>query len=230
MIINKAKPENGIIVGRFQPFHLEHLRFAVAAASRVNHLWVGITRPFGSYIQESGGARTTASANPLPYWLRFKCVETALLHDAGIPRDEFSILPAPLVPEILEQLVPKGSIFLTTIVNEWSVQKEELFLKAGFPAIRIDFVQYFLVTRFNSIMNFSATSSRQKTQQFIIYEVWSCSHRPFYIYLFVINSLQRLIVLFLSIVKVGSRKNISLMPNLSLHFFISAIMFSIFLY
>ena len=138
-MINKAKPENGIIVGRFQPFHLEHLRFAVAAASRVSHLWVGITRPFGSYIQEAGGARTTASANPLPYWLRFKCVETALLHDAGIPRDKFSILPAPLAPEILEQLVPKGAIFLTTIVNEWSLQKEELFLKAGFKALRIDF-------------------------------------------------------------------------------------------
>jgi len=139
MIFNEEKYENGIIVGRFQPFHLEHLRFAVAAASKVSHLWVGITCPFGNYIQETGGVRTTVSANPLPYWLRFKCVETALLHDAGISRDKFSILPAPLVSEILEQLVPKGTVFLTTIVDERSVQKEGLFFNAGFKVIRIDF-------------------------------------------------------------------------------------------
>lgn len=129
---------NGLIVGRFQPFHSEHLRLAVAAAARVEHLWVGITRPFGKYIPEIGGTRSTDGANPLPYWLRYQCIETALTDDAGLPRSGFSILPVPLVKEIIEQLVPRGTVFLTTIVEEWGVQKEELFREAGFETLRMD--------------------------------------------------------------------------------------------
>lgn len=135
---NVAKYKQGIIVGRFQPFHLEHLRFVIAAAKKVDHLWVGITRPFGNHLPEIGGARATDDANPLPYWLRFKCVESTLIHDAKIPQDTFSILPAPLVPGIIEQLVPKGTIFLTTFVEEWSLFKEKLFINAGFKVIKLD--------------------------------------------------------------------------------------------
>lgn len=132
------KYDNGLIVGRFQPFHLEHLRLAAEAASRVEHLWVGITRPFGRSIPEIGGLRATDGANPLPYWLRYRCVESALMNDAGLARTSFSILPVPLVKEIIVQLVPRGTVFLTTIMEEWGVEKEELFRKAGFETIRMD--------------------------------------------------------------------------------------------
>lgn len=131
------KYENGIIVGRFQPFHLEHLYFAAAAAKKVNHLWVGITFPFGHHVHEVGKARTKDEANPLPYWLRLKCVESALLCDAKLPRDRFSVLAAPLVPVIIENLVPKGTVFLTTVVEPWSKQKEMFFLKAGFRVLTL---------------------------------------------------------------------------------------------
>lgn len=129
---------NGIIAGRFQPFHLGHLRFATAAAGMVDHLWVGITRPFGKCIPEIGGLRTSNIHNPLPYWLRFKCVEAALLYDAGIPRTKFSVLPLPLAPEIIKQLLPEGTVFLTNIVEEWSLDKEKLFVKAGMKTLRLD--------------------------------------------------------------------------------------------
>jgi cytidyltransferase-like protein len=135
---NNATYENGIIAGRFQPFHLGHLRFATAAAGMVNHLWIGITRPFGKCIPEIGDLRTSDRHNPLPYWLRFKCVESALLCDAGIPKDKFSILPLPLVPVIIKQLLPEGTIFLTNIVEEWSLDKEKLFLEAGMNTLRFD--------------------------------------------------------------------------------------------
>jgi len=134
----KATYENGIIAGRFQPFHLGHLRFAAAAAGMVSHLWVGITCPFGKYIPEIGNFRTSDRHNPLPYWLRFKCVESALLFDAGIPRTQFSILPLPLVPEIIKQLLPEGTVFLTNIVEEWNLDKEKLFIEAGMNTLRFD--------------------------------------------------------------------------------------------
>jgi len=132
------KYNNGLIVGRFQPFHLEHLRLAVAAAGRVKHLWVGITRPFGKCIPEIGGARAVDGANPLPYWLRYQCVECALINDAGFSPTSFSILPVPLVKEIIKQIVPRGTVFLTTIMEQWGVEKEELFRKSGLETIRMD--------------------------------------------------------------------------------------------
>ena len=133
--MREKKYENGMIVGRFQPFHLEHLRFAAAAARKVNHLWVGITFPFGHYVHEMGKARTADEANPLPYWLRLKCVESALLNDAKLSRGSFSILAAPLVPGIIETLVPKGTVYLATVVEPWDKQKEGIFLKAGFRVL-----------------------------------------------------------------------------------------------
>ena len=134
----QTRLKNGLIAGRFQPFHLGHLRLAIAAAETVDHLWIGITRPFGSSIPEIGGLRTSEKYNPLPYWLRFKCVESALLRDALLPRDKFSILPLPLIPEIIGQLVPGGTVFLTNIVEAWSEQKEKIFIKAGLKVLRLD--------------------------------------------------------------------------------------------
>lgn len=132
------KYKNVLIVGRFQPFHLEHLRLAAAAAEQAEHLWVGITRPFGKHIPEAGGVRDTDGANPLPYWLRRRSIETALINDAGLPGSGFSIVAVPLVREMIGQIVPPDTIFLTTIVEEWGVQKEDLFRKAGFGTSRID--------------------------------------------------------------------------------------------
>lgn len=134
----RVRYEHGLIAGRFQPFHSGHLRLAIAAAEAVDHLWVGITRPFGNYILEIGGSRTNDKHNPLPYWLRFKCVESALLCDAKIPRIKFSILPLPLVPVVIEELLPPGAVFLTNIVEEWSLEKEKLFVKAGLKVLRLD--------------------------------------------------------------------------------------------
>ena len=125
----RVRYENGLIAGRFQPFHLGHLRLAIAAAETVDHLWIGITRPFGSILPEIGGLRTSSDFNPLPYWLRFKCVESALVYDAKIPKEKFSILPLPLIQEVIGQLVPKGTAFLTNIVEEWSLEKENYQLR-----------------------------------------------------------------------------------------------------
>ena len=134
----QARLKNGVIAGRFQPFHLGHLRLAIAAAETVDHLWVGITRPFGSSIPEIGGLRTSDDYNPLPYWLRFRCVESALLRDALLSRDKFSILPLPLIPGVIGQLVPEGTVFLTNIVEVWSLKKEKLFINAGLKVLRLD--------------------------------------------------------------------------------------------
>lgn len=134
----QIRHKNGLIAGRFQPMHLGHLRLAVAAAGMVDHLWVGITRPFGGSFPEIGGLRASDEYNPLPFWLRFKCVESALLQEASLSRERFSILPLPLIPEIIRQTIPQGAVFLTNIVEDWSVEKERLFIKSGLRVIRID--------------------------------------------------------------------------------------------
>ncbi len=128
--------EEGLVLGRFQPFHLEHLRFVLAALSRVKHLWIGITRPFGSTIHESGGDRTSDKSNPLPFWLRFKCIKK-VLDSINVPPEKYSIIAAPLISEKLSSIVPKETIVFSTAVEEWGYKKEKIIKASGLKVHRL---------------------------------------------------------------------------------------------
>ena len=59
----------GCIHGRFQPFHNEHLDYALAALKEVDFLWIGITQ-FDVIEFKTGNSspsRTEKIANPLTY-------------------------------------------------------------------------------------------------------------------------------------------------------------------
>lgn len=75
----------GAVCGRFQIFHLDHLRYVLAAKEKCRHLIVGITSPDSSVApQEQADAnRGKAEANPCTYYERMKMVESALL-EAGL--------------------------------------------------------------------------------------------------------------------------------------------------
>ncbi|HAT51187.1 MAG: HAD hydrolase-like protein [Nitrospirae bacterium] len=127
--------DTGVILGRFQPFHLEHLRYARAASHRARTLIVGITQPFGANSREPGRERTRQDHNPYPYWLREQCVRYAL-SEAGIRVQ--AILPLPLDVESLQSALAPGTPIFTTVFDRWGEEKEALLRQSGFTVYRLE--------------------------------------------------------------------------------------------
>jgi len=123
----------GVIHGRFQILHHDHLKYLLAGKARSRHLIVGITNPDPSMIKDDPAdpERSHAAANPLTYYERFVMVENAL-REAGIPDREFSIVPFPInTPELIKHYVPLDAVFYLTILDDWGRKKLAMFKSLG---------------------------------------------------------------------------------------------------
>lgn len=128
----------GCISGRFQPFHAEHLAYAIGALARCDLLYIGITNPDSASIQadEASDHRHTNEANPFPYHRRAEMIRAALI-EAGVPSDRFRIVPLPLHhPERIPAYVPTEAIHWITVYDEepWGDRKLGLLRDAGYEA------------------------------------------------------------------------------------------------
>jgi cytidyltransferase-like protein len=126
---------SGSVHGRFQPFHLGHLEYVLAAAHQCDFLWVGITQPEISNLQ-SGGAqpahRYEPSDNPFTYWERVLMV-SASLAEAGVDEGIYRIVPFPIErPESLLDYVPMEAVAYTTVYETWNEQKIQLLNGIGY--------------------------------------------------------------------------------------------------
>jgi nicotinamide mononucleotide adenylyltransferase len=129
----KEMIETGVIHGRFQVLHNDHLKYLMAGKSRCRHLVVGITNPDPSLTgQESADRhRSELSANPLTYFERYVMVR-AVLKAEGVPSDAFSVVPFPInFPELLKYYVPMDATFFLTIYDDWGRRKLERFRTLG---------------------------------------------------------------------------------------------------
>lgn len=125
--------ETGVIHGRFQVLHNDHMKYLMAGKSRCNHLVVGITNPDPRLTGEDPAdkRRSTRSANPLTYFERYTMIRAALL-EAGLSHNEFSVVPLPInMPELFKYYVPLDAVFYLTIYDEWGRRKLELFRSLG---------------------------------------------------------------------------------------------------
>lgn len=125
--------ETGVIHGRFQPPHLGHMEYLLAGKARCKHLWIGITNPDPVLTQEDTADlnRSQSSANPYTYFERLRMLSAALL-EAGVPREEFDIVPFPInLPHLLQYYVPMDATFFITIYDDWGRRKEELLRSLG---------------------------------------------------------------------------------------------------
>lgn len=123
----------GIVHGRFQPFHNDHLRYVLAARERCRHLIVGVTNPDPSLTRPDPAdpGRSDAAANPLTYFERYTMVRAALL-ESGLRHEDFSVVPLPInLPELYRHYVPLDGVFYLTIYDEWGRRKLELFRSLG---------------------------------------------------------------------------------------------------
>lgn len=125
--------ETGVIHGRFQVLHNDHLVYLLAGMAQCRHLVVGITNP-DPLLTRSEAAdpkRSSPLANPLTYFERYRLVR-AVLEEAGIDASCFSVVPFPInMPELYKYYVPLDALFFLTIYDDWGKRKLEYFTSLG---------------------------------------------------------------------------------------------------
>jgi len=125
--------ETGVIHGRFQILHLDHMKYLLAGKALCRHLVVGITNPDPvlTKADPADPARSSAAANPLTYYERVVLLRSALV-EGGILLPEFTIVPFPVNrPELYQYYVPLDAVFFLSIYDDWGIRKKELFQKSG---------------------------------------------------------------------------------------------------
>ncbi|MHA2397577.1 MAG: adenylyltransferase/cytidyltransferase family protein [Promethearchaeota archaeon] len=129
----EPKYDIGVIHGRFQVLHNDHIKYLMAGKELCSHLIVGITNPDPSLTRDSSANlhRSTPLANPLTYYERYLMTQAAL-QEQGLSLSEFSVVPFPInVPELIKYYVPLDAVFFLTIYDDWGRQKKEYFESLG---------------------------------------------------------------------------------------------------
>ncbi len=125
--------KTGVIHGRFQILHNDHLEYLLSGAKLCNHLVVGITNPAPAQTRQetADSNRGREEANPLTYFERYQLVQAVLL-EAGLTYHEFSIVPFPInYPERYHYYLPMDAVFFLTIYDEWGRRKQDYFNSLG---------------------------------------------------------------------------------------------------
>lgn len=125
--------ETGVIHGRFQVLHNDHLVYLLAGAALCRHLVVGITNPDPLLTKDESAdpKRSSPAANPLSYFERYVMVR-AVLDEAGIEPSRYSVVPFPInMPEFYSYYVPLDALFLLSIYDDWGKRKLEYFTSLG---------------------------------------------------------------------------------------------------
>lgn len=125
--------ELGVIHGRFQVLHNDHLKYLLAGKDRCKHLVVGITNPEPGLTgdDEADPGRSRPEANPFTYYERYRMVNAAL-RGAGVDPVQFSIVPFPInFPDRYKFYVPINAVFFLTIYDKWGEKKLRMFREIG---------------------------------------------------------------------------------------------------
>lgn len=133
-----ARTALGMVHGRFQPFHNEHLQYVLEAAARCSSLVVGITNPEASQVahEPSEPERSAPGANPFPFHLRAQMIRDALA-DAGLDLRAVLIVPFPLHhhPERWADYVPPGVVHYLRVFSAWGDEKVRRLQAAGHEVV-----------------------------------------------------------------------------------------------
>jgi len=125
--------ELGVIHGRFQVLHNDHLKYLLAGKGRCRRLVVGLTNPDPVLTRDDPAdpIRSLPESNPLTYYERL-CLVRAALTRAGVEESGFSIVPFPIsLPELWRYYLPLDAVFFLTIYDDWGRAKLARFKQMG---------------------------------------------------------------------------------------------------
>jgi len=123
----------GVIHGKFQVLHKGHMEFILAAKSKCNFLYIGITNPdpFLTSSNLNDINRSKISSNPLKYFERMEMIKGAVLENK-INRSDFEIVPFPInFPDRIKYYVPLSAMFYLTIYDDWGWHKKSVLDSLG---------------------------------------------------------------------------------------------------
>jgi nicotinamide mononucleotide adenylyltransferase len=130
----------GMIHGRFQPFHLEHLRYFRMAWEQSESVIVGITNPDPSTIvvDELNEHRHLPEENPLSFIERLMMIQETL-RDEGYPMERVYIVPMPIHhSDRWKYYIPRDTVLFVVVYSPWERQKAERLRRAGFEVVVVD--------------------------------------------------------------------------------------------
>lgn len=123
----------GVIHGRFQVLHNDHVAYITSGKKLCDHVIIGITNPEPDLTRDepSDPSRGSRLANPLTYYERYLMV-TAAMKEQGYGMDDFSVVPFPVnIPEKYRFYVPMDAVFFLSIYDDWGRTKKERFESLG---------------------------------------------------------------------------------------------------
>ncbi len=129
----------GVIHGRFQPFHVGHLEYALQVASRCRRLVVGITNPEPASVppERASPHRHLAEANRFTYYERLLMVQSALAA-AGVEPGRTAIVPFPIHQvSNWPYYLPRASTHFIRVFSTWEAEKAARLRAAGYAVVEL---------------------------------------------------------------------------------------------
>ncbi|QGY41697.1 nicotinate-nucleotide adenylyltransferase [Pseudodesulfovibrio cashew] len=117
----------GLIHGRFQVLHNDHLVYLLAGKALCDHLIVGVTNPTPEESAEEAAnpARSAPENNPLSYEERESLIRAAF-KEKGIPEGSYEVIPFPICkPEKIREIAPAEAVYYLTIYDAWGHEKRK---------------------------------------------------------------------------------------------------------
>ena len=130
----------GMVHGRFQPFHLGHLEYALTALQRCEHLIIGITNPDPSLVvaENTDPERHKPEANPFSFFERQLMIHAALV-EGGAELKHVSIVPFPIHhPERWRYYCPQDAVQFMRLYSDWGREKARRFQDGGWVVELLD--------------------------------------------------------------------------------------------
>jgi nicotinamide mononucleotide adenylyltransferase len=137
--LNSEYVTSAFVHGRFQPFHLQHLEYIVAAKQRCQFLYIGITRSDPTQQQQCEVAphRADSSANLLSYFERTEMISRCLLAE-GVSREHFGFVPIPIDnPKHLPYFMGTDIQCFTTTCDDWNLHKISVLERHGYKVLSL---------------------------------------------------------------------------------------------
>ncbi len=134
--------EYGMVHGRFQPFHNEHLEYARKAAERCRRLIVGITNPDPSEVSPESTSlhRHLTENNPYTFFQRLQMV-LGSLRDEGIDPHRLLVIPFHIhEPAKWRHYLPPSErlVHFVRVFSSWERAKVERIQAAGYAVEVLD--------------------------------------------------------------------------------------------
>lgn len=127
------KAKFGVVHGRLQPLHNDHMKYFLAGFEKADFMFVGITNPDPNLtsVDKADANRAKLMSNPCTYYERVEMLERSLV-EAGADRNRFRIVPFPInFPELLRHYTPESATYFMTIYDAWGDRKKELMESVG---------------------------------------------------------------------------------------------------